>query len=142
MDVTPLSLAGKIVGSTVALIGIAASLYLLRSQRRSGPVPTPDDLTAGAPWCSRTAWAMALCCTMVLIGVWIDPTVTPRLFLWFWLAVLTLVFVIFVIGGMDLLIVRSRAHEARLRLVKQARRELHQYSRGHEQNGESADPPS
>lgn len=139
MDLTPLSLAGQIVGSFLALVGIGASMFLLRQHRSSATASPAEDLTAQTPWRSRTAWAMAVCSTLVLVGVWIDPTVTPRLFLWFWMLVLTLVFVIFVIGGMDLLIVRSRAHEAKLRLVKQYRRELSHHTGGHQNNGQ---PPS
>lgn len=142
-DLTPVSPAGKVCGSLLGLAGLAASVYFLSGARpvaQTGAAK-PASLTASNRWRRPMAWLLALVGVMVLVGVWIDPTVHPKAFVYVWALILFLVVALFVVGGYDLIRVRQRALQERTELLKENRQELeadlkaYYKSRAHHGNG-------
>lgn len=116
----------KSLGSLLGIVVMAASLFLLRRQRAITAADGAESSAAPppAPWRKPTAWMMFVCGMLIIAGVWIDPRVTPRYFMYHWLFVLILTMLLFLVAGFDMLSVRRQAMIDRLQLIRDNQNEL------------------
>jgi protein-S-isoprenylcysteine O-methyltransferase Ste14 len=119
--VPPVSPVGKAVGTVFAVGIVVASLYLVRRQHQIEG-PAPNTLAAPGPWRLPIAWLMAGCGVLFLVGVWIDPQRHVNLFVLVWFVLLVAIVVLLCAAGVDLLVVRRRAHQEWASLERQRRR--------------------
>lgn len=143
--VTPLSMAAKLVGSLLGGAVAGAGLTLLmRSRSRSSDPPAHDfaqRIEQETPWRRPNAILMTATGILIWLGVWIDPAVYPIAFVSVWMGILVATMAMMSVAIHDLLFVRKRALQDRLRLIEQNRSELEhdlkEYfrSKAHKNNG-------
>lgn len=137
--VTPVSPGGKLVGGLLGVASLVAAVFLVTQPSRhrrvdesldprrgySTFVPTSfATLTANTPWRVPTAITLALTGIIVGAGVWVNPRSAPIAFLTVWTIALFLVAILLIVASLDLMTIRRRALEERMRLLEDHRARL------------------
>lgn len=136
--VPPLPVPAKVVGSLMGVTILAASFYLLGRHPRE---ESTDSSMKQAYWRKPNAIFLAVIGVSFLFGTWINPARNPFLFVTVWMGVMLATVATFGVAIYDLMFIRKRAIEDRVRLLKQNRdeleRDLKEYyrSRAHKSDG-------
>lgn len=144
--VTPLSLAGKLIGSLLGVAVVSVGVFLFGRSRShgsddGGEADFATQIHRDAQWRRPNAVLIVLIGVAFLVGVWVNPVDYPILFIGVWMGILLATMATVVVAVYDILFVRKRAIQDKMQLLEQNRsdleRDLKEYfrSRSHKGNG-------
>lgn len=124
-QVTPLSPEVKVVGSVLGVLVAGVGVWLAIAHRAQFSKPAAErSLGAKLRWRIPIAVMLALSGVLVGIGVWIDPTKAPGLFISVWLAAMALLSITLLAAGADWWWVRRLATWERQEMIRDDRERL------------------